>query len=300
MTRPRSGGARRAKGGKCDTSEFCEGELYVVFCDLRSSTELLKRFGAHEFRLLQQFFFRSSYQHVINGCGKFESFLGDGFMFYVNAQNNLPQSALAVSKIIRNIVHDTSQQDTTKFMRDRDIRLGLRFGVAYGKVVIINSVSQMLRGRRVDEAKKTDLAVPNLKNRAATSAGQLSTPLLTGEAVNMAARLEHATTADFLDALRTRKRLMAPFLDLVGSEEALAQSELEAELTTIRKQALDVYNLQSHRFQIRATPVFGKDLIDASVSLAWKTTPLFVKGISEAMDVQFVSGMNEDELFKRV
>ena len=290
--------------------------VIVMFCDLKGSTPAL---GVLEkgFRDIQVTFFTSIADEVkrINSRltaqaeGPYprfviDKFMGDGAMLYVDCgsgdfvdcRSQINAAAKPILQLVQKLAdtiveldgwnrannrNQPSQVDHLKIaigdkLEANDIRLGLRFGIALGSRVTLS----VLGGSQ--DSNEGDFT-------------------LTGEVVNLAARLEHATPSEFLTYLADVAGRIGRFSSLLRHPEITRGTALGDAIDQRDQQVIDLYQVFDGRFEIRADSGFRKCLEDGpNIKLPWKSVRFTPRGFPNGRTANLLGGNNAAELLRVV
>ena len=303
---------------------FDDCTMLICFCDLIGSTRALRWMGAKAFRAVQTEFLKNCGSAVReinntrtpeNSALVLDKFMGDGAMFYIycgslplmddildtedsSKRENLGtrkhrkrEAALMMMELISRIVTHLQNINEQLNYTSKSTNLGARFGVASGDRVTLSVLGTE------DSESLT----------------------VTGEAVNLAARLEHATEAEFLHAIATKKAGLDTFAHQLSNPSALHGSRLANRQDELDRNIVELQAITAKKFQIRADRSFVSALestddvsaesIDKktpdtankfSSRLAWKKIPFEPRGFGESDGARLVGGDTLAELFRVV
>lgn len=308
----------------------------ILFCDLKNSTSILRSLGAKHFRQIQNRFVKECLEAVKEANKRIrkelnvkenepprvimDKFTGDGAMMILdcgktkkrhhsesginsskeqaeNEESDFRQALVArlVVQIVRHILEKTpDMKEAGELARHGLPRLGMRCGVAHGDNITLSVLGYL--------AEKES---PRFGSFTAT-----------GEIINLAARLEHATPAEFLEAIAGTKYRLDSFTRLLNSSERAHGSTLGNAVHASERQVLDLYDVCEKRFEIRANERFRYYLeyerkpepgvsfgaipksLTKKMSLAWKKIPFTPKGFALDIDAYLIGGDTVDELLR--
>jgi class 3 adenylate cyclase len=300
---------REDLGGKNQPAPFLDSGvvstdrcMVILICDVKGSTPMLRALRPDEFRRHVQQPFFSECIAVLRGVNPKpdpardgflpypravrDKFMGDGVMIYVDCGNHgttdapLDKAAPMVMRIIDGIIRALDGLPEKPEVRLRGGRLGARFGVACGDGITLGVLG------------------PGGAEPAIRDPGDFS---VTGEAVNMAARLEHATPADFLACMEESRARLERYARLVPDRAQLHGTVLGAALAASGRQAAELHEVCEKRFEIRADGRF-RALLDerpGADRLAWRQVPFSARGFGgEAGSAHLLGGDSAAELFR--
>jgi class 3 adenylate cyclase len=304
-------------GGRGKTTPR-QSSMIVVFCDLKGSTQVLRELGARKFQGLQEHFFAESSRIVtaanrdfhannlksvellfkkekkadqtnerefIKPWARIDKFMGDCVMFYVDCGGRkgtkapaaiLNQGALMTMRIVVSLIEAISDLGENRDVRAHHIRLGSRIGIALGHDIILSPLGE--RGK------------PGFSYT------------LTGESVNLAARLEHASKAEFLDCISAKKSELQAYLCNVSDSDRLHGTALGEIILETDRHLIDLFTVCEKTFQIRTNELFVHHLTegDQPVKLRWRSIPFMPKGFEAGENALFLGGDSTAELFRTV
>lgn len=177
----------------------------------------------------------------------------------------------ALKDAVRKVSDSKDSSLTRDSLTESTRKLGLRFGVALGDGIMLSVLG---------EGTVTDFT-------------------LTGAIVNLAARLEHATAPEFLEAIAARRGELSRYTGPIEHEGALRGSQLHRDLVDCDRQVVDVHTVTAQRFQIRANERVVNCLKqwERPIRLAWCPVPFEAKGFSGAQTAFIVAGKTAGDLF---
>jgi class 3 adenylate cyclase len=289
--------------------------MVVAFCDLKGSTQALRFLKTARFHSLQQQFFAhcskvvddanlAAGRTVHNQRGtrpenpfadnfdeskfpvpwaRIDKFMGDCTMFYVRCDKNprtqsasLQQAARMVINIVSQIVQKVDVLSGKYGLAEEGITLGSRVGLASGHRVSLG----MLGGRGRPGYSYT----------------------LTGETVNLAARLEHATAAEFISCVADSRAQLDGYAKHVTDKQHLHGTALAEQLIKADRQVVDLFSVCERRFQIRANEHFV-GLLQAGpnpVKFRWRQIPFAPQGFDGRRTAYILGGNSLSDLFRTV
>jgi len=277
--------------------------MVVVFCDLKGSTSALRVLGPSSFRAIQRKFFEACIKAVksvnANKCkdGYLNypravldklKFMGDCAMFYMDCGNAVTsgdlksEAAELAMKLTTIIVEDfRGIEQEERELRLHGVKLGARFGIALGDKVILSVLgcsNEVEHGSPVGDFT------------------------ITGEVVNLAARLEHATPPEFLACITESRAHLEAYASQIKEKDWIRGTALDDALLTADRQVIDLFDICEKTFEIRADAQFREclELGDLSVKLAWRTIPFSPRGFSSSREANLLGGNSSAELFRVV
>lgn len=282
--------------------------MVVMFCDLKGSTAALNRPSAdkEEFRTLQDDFFCGCTKAIIDvntdrsptqPRAVVDKYMGDAAMIYVDVGNTEkpadanPESKFNARKreateravrIIKSITKNVSAMAEKHSALLGDSVLGARFGITLGPGVILSVLGC---GSEDD---------PSMR-----AVGDFT---LTGPIVNFAARLEHASPAEFMECIAQSRRQIESYTSLLWERERLRSTKLGEELLSIDTQVAELYEICRKRFEIRADTSFAEQYENSlsGYKLPWKKLPFAPKGFSGLQNAMLLGGNTVAELLRRI
>jgi class 3 adenylate cyclase len=297
--------------------------MVVAFCDLKGSTKALRCLGPQSFANLQHRFFSEASKavrsvnihsdHVAAEVGlgidetmfpapwaRVDKFMGDCAMFYLRCANAHVESKrtnfqpdvelfargarsvlVIIDRIIRSIDKLNCSPEFSK-LRDAGIFLGSRIGLAAGASVALGPLRA--------EGEGTEDVLP----------GESYT--VTGETVNLAARLEHATAAEFLSCVADVRSDLDLFAKGIVDRKHLHGTDLGNEFNQSDRQVVDIYDVCRCRFQVRANEYFVNLLKKAEnpIKLRWRDIPFSPQGFEGRQVAYLLGGNSSSDLFRPV
>ena len=288
--------------------------MVVGFCDLKGSTQALRVLKTEQFREVQDLFFDQCNYAVMDGNkirksdldensryprAVVDKFMGDCMMFYIDCGNTPknkseknyqkdkknktaiidPIAAKMAIRIISKIVNGFSALETDILSKNK-IVLGARFGIALGDEILLSIIGQSRKDKMITIGDFT----------------------LTGEAVNLAARLEHATPDEFLSAISDQRQQAEAYINSIASIDSLHGTELGRTFSLLDQQVVDLYEVMKRRFEIRIDERF-KMALDAngeSFTFPWKKVPFAPRGFFRNHSAFLLGGNTGAELFQIV
>ncbi len=125
---------------------------------------------------------------------------------------------------------------------------------------------------------------------------------VTGETVNLAARLEHATKAEFLSCINEEKTFINAYTQDITDRVHLHGTALGQDLVEADRHLIDLYTVCDKRFQVRANEDFIHFLENGNqpVKLRWRRIPFSPQGFDGKQTACLLGGDTASELFRTV
>jgi class 3 adenylate cyclase len=286
--------------------------MAVIFCDMKRSTEILRELGGEGFHGFQAKLALLCIESIeeVNKCAKkaragvdgteppwerlyprvvLDKMMGDGFLVYVDCGTASDDDLLSMAGQRAQAAASMALQFIDRLIRkaleaapyelQARTRLGLRFGLALGGGITL-SVLAAVHGGGFTRGDFT----------------------LTGETVNLAARLEHASSADFLSSIEANRQRLAPYLNRIEDRDRLRGTRLLEDLLSTDQQTIHLYETCEKDFEIRVDERFRHALaVNPKIErFAWRRVPFAPKGFGDGHWAYLLGGNSVSELFRQV
>lgn len=295
--------------------------MIILFCDLKSSTAALKALGSG-FRNLQRNFFESCIKAVAETNKRrraaapsarypraiIDKFMGDGAMFYIDCGNTLSGGMEALGadaaedalSIVHRIISLTQTLSSVSGMEAiaaklhaARVEVGVRFGIAMGSGIT--------------------LSVLGCSSADSDCAGQ-GDFTVTGEVVNLAARLEHATAAEFLSCIVDDANRIGQYTCRMNDSAQLRGTALGDAMMNADQHIVDLFAVCEQNYELRADSNFRHYLENRNdlekrnepekakkpIRLAWKAVPFSPRGFAGNHVAHLLGGNRSEELVRQV
>jgi class 3 adenylate cyclase len=206
----------------------------IVFCDLKDSTALAERIDAEALYEVKERYFRAMVAEIERHGGKVEKYIGDAIMAVFGLPRAHEDDALRAVRAVAGMQAALSRVNEI-LRREYGVALANRIGVNTGEVLATDDSGSDQR-------------------------------LVTGDAVNVAARLEQAAPADNAYLGETTYRLVAGAVEAERVEplELKGKSQRVAAWRLIRVQGMEGNGRHSD------TPLVGREEELAALAQAWR------------------------------
>jgi class 3 adenylate cyclase len=300
FTNRKSGPRRFLKEGVVSTDRT----MIVMFCDIKGSTAALEHLRQKIFRELQDDFFTACTATVMevnknrtehDSRAVIDKYMGDSAMIYIDvgdterSDDASKQANFAAKKsegtekavkITRSITTKIVELDKKYAPSLSGFRLGARFGIAMGDRVILSVL-----GCRFESGVLS----------------QVGDFTLTGSVVNLAARLEHATPAEFVECIAQSRREIESYTSLVWERDRLRTTKLGEALLSIDRQVTELYEICKMNFEIRADSHFVTQYESGKgEKMPWKVVPFSPRGFPGRQRALLLGGNSVADLLRRI
>jgi class 3 adenylate cyclase len=188
----------------------------------------------------------------------------------------LHQAARTSMQIVSSLIDEIMRIEKSMKLDSHAIKLGARVGLALGEGVCLSWLGE-----------------PGKPGYSYT---------VTGETVNLAARLEHASKAEFLSCINEEKSSIYAYTQHLTDQSHLHGTALGQALVEADRHLIDLYTVCDRRFQVRANEDFVHFLENGSqpVKLRWRRIPFSPQGFDGKQIACLLGGDSASDLFRTV
>ncbi len=271
--------------------DWMDFDFIVGFLDIKNSTDLLSRSKVEDFRDIQnEFFYKLSNSistilvcnnKICIACSKsncctgfVDKFIGDNIMFYFlkNKSDQAPIENIVMNKVLV-LIHEFKNILIEQEKNNKKLNLGLRFGLAKSTKPIILSTLGISRDKN-----------GNLEQKLTTDY------TLTGDDVNLAARIVNLTTESMIAHATKEKNELDKYRNIMYNLDNVNSSEISKRMENLNIHIDDIFQVSDVDFSVRVNEAFYKGLSESISSLDWKDVFFIPKGFNTREKIYILGG----------